>query len=115
MSGKNKSLSTQQNNNNINNDDDDDDVDLIKLKERFDKQLPKYGFLWRSMANAQLNQRQLQGTAVTKGGGGQCVGVDDDDAKENCNNNISASSTSTNQQHQQQPHLFHSYSLISLI
>ena len=30
------------------------EVDLVQLKERFDKQLPKYGFLWRSLNNARL-------------------------------------------------------------
>ncbi|KAL3793190.1 hypothetical protein ACHAW5_009492 [Stephanodiscus triporus] len=32
------------------------DADLAQLKERFDKLLPKYGFLWRSMANARLKK-----------------------------------------------------------
>ena len=31
-------------------------VDLTELKKRFNKHLPKYGFLWRSMANARLTK-----------------------------------------------------------
>ena len=30
-----------------------EELDLVQLKQRFDKQLPKYGFMWRSMTLAQ--------------------------------------------------------------
>jgi hypothetical protein len=33
------------------------EVDLSKLKSRYDALLPKYGFLWRSMANKQMKQQ----------------------------------------------------------
>lgn len=36
-----------------------ENVDLRKLKSRYDALLPKYGFLWRSMANKQLKQSQV--------------------------------------------------------
>ena len=36
----------------------EDGIDLVQLKQRFDKQLPKYGFMWRSMNNARLAQEK---------------------------------------------------------
>eukprot|EP00584_Thalassiosira_punctigera_P010979 CAMPEP_0172545294 /NCGR_PEP_ID=MMETSP1067-20121228/15252_1 /TAXON_ID=265564 ORGANISM="Thalassiosira punctigera, Strain Tpunct2005C2" /NCGR_SAMPLE_ID=MMETSP1067 /ASSEMBLY_ACC=CAM_ASM_000444 /LENGTH=788 /DNA_ID=CAMNT_0013332011 /DNA_START=108 /DNA_END=2474 /DNA_ORIENTATION=+ len=41
------------------------EVDLAELRQRFDRQLPKYGFLWRSMADARLTKEAAKG----EGGG----------------------------------------------
>jgi len=52
MSSSNIKLPPLRNNNN------EEGVDLVQLKQRFDKQLPKYGFMWRSMNNARLVQEK---------------------------------------------------------
>jgi len=41
-----------------NNTNKEEGVDLVQLKQRFDKQLPKYGFMWRSMNKARLAQEK---------------------------------------------------------
>jgi len=52
MSSNSIKLPPLRNNNNK------EEVDLVQLKQRFDKQLPKYGFMWRSMNNARLAQEK---------------------------------------------------------
>lgn len=42
----------------LRNNNKEEGVDLVQLKQRFDKQLPKYGFMWRSMNNARLAQEK---------------------------------------------------------
>ena len=54
MSSSNIKLPPLRNNNNNK----EEGVDLVQLKQRFDKQLPKYGFMWRSMNNARLAQEK---------------------------------------------------------
>ncbi|KAL9184181.1 hypothetical protein ACHAXT_002267 [Thalassiosira profunda] len=48
----------------------EEEVDTAALRKRFDKQLPKYGFLWRSMAHAKMGgeEEKEEGSGVKKGG-----------------------------------------------
>jgi hypothetical protein len=48
-------------------------LDLTELKKRFDKHLPKYGFLWRSLANARLTKETVAKRDSAHGVGG--IGV----------------------------------------
>ena len=56
-SSSSSSITIMQNNANASGNS-QEEIDLVQLKERFNKQLPKYGFLWRSMANARLPTRE---------------------------------------------------------
>lgn len=47
---------------------DGDGADLVRLRERFERHLPRYGVLWRSMANAREASGTKDGSASRIGG-----------------------------------------------